>query len=319
MADFNKDDVQALRILSLAVEFMNAERPVAASSVRSRYYPELSDDSARKAFKRDRESLAQCGIVLESVGVADGGDALWQADASLSFVQDLELSADDALLIDLLCLPVADDPSFALRSDLRIALAKIDRAYAAPSAARISRISPASERTVAVLKRCALADHAVRIDYTDADGRESTRDIAPYGLFSLRGRLYVVGPHAGGGEGAIRTYAAERISKAEELAATFERPADFDLARWRKLPFQLGPTIATCRFAVPAEHEEAVRAEVGAAGSFEEDGGCILIADAADLADAAAWAISKGAVPIEPPELVGRWRETLGKAAEHGA
>ena len=55
-----KDDERARRICSLAIEFMNARAPIASSALAARYYPELSADSFRRAFSRDRALLAAC-------------------------------------------------------------------------------------------------------------------------------------------------------------------------------------------------------------------------------------------------------------------
>jgi predicted DNA-binding transcriptional regulator YafY len=55
-----------------------------------------------------------------------------------------------------------------------------------------------------------------------------TFDVAPYGLVAKASAWYLVGAR----EGRVRAYAAVDVLAAEPIETTFERPADFDLAKF---------------------------------------------------------------------------------------
>ena len=129
MTSLTSDDEQARRLCALAIAFSNAESPISSQEVHAAHYAELSDDSFRRKFSRDREKLVECGLVIRQVGL-DARDALWQADVS-SFADGSSLSADDALMLDVLCTQLVEDPAFAWRDELRLALAKVDHAFGA--------------------------------------------------------------------------------------------------------------------------------------------------------------------------------------------
>jgi len=64
---------------------------------------------------------------------------------------------------------------------------------------------------------------------------EVTRTLQPYGLVLKAGRWYLVAAqadHARDGGGRVATYRVSQIQHLQQLEAGFERPADFDLARY---------------------------------------------------------------------------------------
>ncbi|MCF3961507.1 helix-turn-helix transcriptional regulator, partial [Streptomyces fuscigenes] len=68
--------------------------------------------------------------------------------------------------------------------------------------------------------------HPVRIEYTDREGRRSTRTVHPYGLVAHRDRWYLTGadPAAGG----TRVFRVDRIGGAAGEPGKFAVPAGFD-------------------------------------------------------------------------------------------
>lgn len=320
--ELSSDDTQARRVLSLAVEFMNARGPVPASTI-ERYYPDLSPESRNRAFHRDRESLALCGIIVERVAKPDGAMA-WQVDESRSFVEGSTLSERDAFLLDVACLPLVNDPEFTFRDELRIALAKIDHAFAADPVVSLSASTTRDDRDLATLRSCMTRGCAARIAYTRADGEESTRVVAPFGFFGLRGRLYMVAPRIDQDgtlePDSMRVYLIDRVRGAKALdKVRFEVPDDFDVADWRKLPFQIGPTVCTCEFLVPeGALDELRRAALGRGVLDEGPRGTTWFVETSSVEDAAAWAIAHGIRPVAPEELVIAWRSALGEVACRG-
>jgi predicted DNA-binding transcriptional regulator YafY len=79
---------------------------------------------------------------------------------------------------------------------------------------------------LAVLRRAVWDDRRVRMRYRDRAGTNTERVVEPLGLVSKAGVWYLIARETGG---EFRTFRAERIVAADELAEHFARPADFDL------------------------------------------------------------------------------------------
>lgn len=315
-----RDDERARRICSLALEFMNAASPVPSSTIARSFYPDLSSDSFRRAFSRDREALAICGISVRELPQPTG-ESLWAVDAD-NFAGGTELSPLEAAALEVACRPLLEDPGFPLSDELLLALAKLTRAFAeAPARAMPLR---AESRVFSTLRGCLMDGVPVRISYVDTKGVPSERTIAPYGFFELRSVRYIVAgtlPTKVGEEPQIRTYRVDRVRSSHAVEGErFSVPADFSVDDWRRLPFQLGETRATALFEVPQEHEDAARRAAGGQGTFlEHDGKLLWSVDVSALADAASWAVAHGILPVEPPELVKLWKGTLEGVVSHGA
>ena len=167
----SKDDEEARRLLTLAVEFMNSRDGLRSSYLWDTIYTGKSQDTFRKTFSRDRATLAVCGIVVERERTREG-DFLWRVDERASYAHGAELGPREALTLDIACLPLLEDPTFPYRDDLRIALAKIDRAFV-DAGAPLSAAPGRDDRVLATVRTCLGASHAARISYQDAAGNRS--------------------------------------------------------------------------------------------------------------------------------------------------
>lgn len=310
-----KDDERARRICSLALEFMNAKSPVPSGELARDFYPTLSPDSFRRAFSRDRMALAACGITIEEVR-ASGGESSWRA-AEGTFLGGAELEPVEAAALDVACQPLLDDPAFPLSGDLRLALAKLTRAFAEVGAGASTQSATEESRAFGELRRSLVDGCAAQICYQDAAGRVSERTIAPYGIFELRGRCYLVagrlderGNVMDGGE---RTYRTDRVLEARELTdVPVCAPADFSPRDWRRLPFQIGAQEAEARFLVPADRAADLRHAACGQGAFDEKAGALVWSiTIADLDAAARWAVALGVRPLTPAALVHAWKKLL--------
>lgn len=306
-ARLNEDDLKAQRVASLAARFMGGKGAVTSQEIHSTFYQEASDATFNRSFSRDREDLAICGLVIKKCGMGDGG-ALWCVDEECSFAGQTTLSAQEAAAFAVACSPFLDDESFPMSDELGFALAKIYRyfdtsARNVPGGGRGSQVEQA-------LRLSMEAGRALQIDYEKADGEKSRRLLAPYGTFSLRGHLYVVAPRIEQDGSvvpdSVRTYRLDRIEDAKTQAVEFRVPADFDVADYRKLPFQMGKAVCQGRFSVPEKAQAEVERACGEGLVNGE-----LVADVASLTDAAAWAISVGVRPVQPKELVDTWKAQL--------
>lgn len=313
-------DERARRLAGLALTFSEGGRPVPSAKLREAFYPDLTDVAFNKALKRDLAALAESGLVVDNLA-GRGEDGLWQAREG-SFVGELALSGEEAALIDLACAPLLDDPSFAWRDELRLALAKVDDSFSGTFPAPVAKRS-GQDPIMATLLACETGHLAVEIGYTRADGSSTRRVVAPYGHYPLLGRVYFVGPRLDAEEGAEpHTYRFDRISSARALPhQPFSLPEDFDVAAWVRLPFQLGPSKATCAFLVPDSAGPGAREALDRFGSLVQDGRgrTTWRVGAHDVALAARWAAGEGLLPLSPPSLVDEWRKVLGEAAGNDA
>ena len=320
--ELTKDDERARRICSLALEFMNAASPVSSSEVAQSFYPGLSPDSFRRAFARDRALLAECGIVVEEER-RPGTDSAWHVDEGRSFAQGVELSATEAAVLDIVCQPLLDDFTWAFADELRLALAKLTRAFA-ESVVEGTGTQRASLRALPALRSAFVSGHGVRATYTDAAGQTSERLLAPYGFFEFQNVLYVVAARLAE-DGAtmpdsIRTYRVERFGPVMAVPALrFEVPADFSVQDWRRLPFQMGDNLVTGQFLVPATRADDLRRASLGCGTFDEkDNQLMWSVGIADVPAAASWAVAQGITPLAPMELVDAYRLLLEEVS-HGA
>lgn len=312
----NESDVLARRLVSLVVAFSNAATPLSSSFLRDEYYPDLSEESFQKQFRRDRERLVLCGLVVRE---ADGG---WAVDES-SFSTDADLATDELLALDMTCLMLSSDPSFPYRADLRAALAKIDRAFADFPTVQISH-GPAQDSRAQTLLHAGTARHAVAVSYRDAAGRRSDCMLAVLGEFGLRDHTYFVAAEMDEGSAGLqspRVFRDDRFLRVRELAdRSYELPADFDVRDWKLLPFQFGASSFVARFSVDEPLQDEARAAMEAYGNVTVEGSRkVWSVEARDLRDCARWAIAVGLVPLGPEGLRDEFRHLLKEEIEHAS
>ena len=316
----------------LATLFLQAGRPLATTELIDQVYnnptnlelgkKRLSKDSARKALRRDIDALKSTGLIIEPAGKDDAGWNLWRVNRDLSFTQGIALSEEDAVFLDIACLPLLNDPGFPERDELRLALAKIDRLFDA-NATDVLTASSVRDSAVLVTVREALnARVALEITYAPRSGIATTRRVAPLAFFDVRSTLYVVCALVDVNGNLLpkseRTYRIDRIDDVRRIdSISFEIPADFDVNSFRKLPFQIGEGSIPCTFSVPGWATGTIMAAAWGKGSFTstDDDCTIWEIDAADVDAAAAWAIAYGIRPLAPEELVRSWKARLEEAA----
>ena len=303
MTDRNADKTLAQKLLALAMDLMSASAPVPVPRLRERHFSGLKDEAARKKLARARETLESCGLII--VQTRKNGTLTWSVDPRCYPQGALEPT--DTELVRLLTSPLLGDEGFAHRGDLRLALMKLG-------------VSPAGNDTAVednhvleTLRFCLGSHRMVELDYEDVAGNETHRRVAPLGLFDLRGHTYLVASNDGSGsEESIRTLRADRMSHARRTNDTFDYPADFDVNDYRLLPFQMGPTVATCTFRVPKEASpRLVETTLGEGRLYEDEDGTLWDVAASNLGDAASWAIAYGLTPVAPAELVECWQQRL--------
>lgn len=309
----SEDDRSARRVLSVAIAFINATRPLSNTEIKRDLYNELSDAAFRKAFVRDRERLAAAGLVLRK-GPRVDNEVTWETDEESSFARESLITRQDALTLDLLLLPLASDPSFPYARDLRMALSKIDRSFDGSSTVSIPAAARQRDARLTSVEECLARRQVIRMTYQRADGSVTDREVAPYGLFSLNSNNYLVAARIEEGELLEpHTYNLSRVHEMQVVKRkTYEVPDDFDVRDFIRLPFQIGPATTTAVFVIPSDVLREVRPRVAGHGTWTRHGDdARFVADCSDISAAASWAVSEGAIPVAPGALVEAWRELL--------
>lgn len=312
------------------------------------YGDAFSDDptdeqAARRRFERDKDTLRGCGVFL----VADS-EGRYSIDALASYAAPVDLTDAQASLLRLLCSALLDDPSYPLKNELRMILAKIGDDLGVPdllpgsdarARGRAGGRGRAREQAVtglAKVRKAITARKRLHFDYEDAGGRASTREVEPFGCFFLRKNCYVVAfdPQAAG----ERVFRLDRMShmrvngthpSAPDFAA---RP--FDAAEWYGLPFQFGEEDYEAQVRFDAENawraerlrmgqgtlatcDDAAAGAGGAAAGAEAGGGAVVwTVRVRDTRALARWCIENGPgiVPAAPPRAAAAWREGVAAA-----
>ena len=239
----------AERLVNLALYFADARTAVSAIQVRADVvgYPEGQDlPTFLRMFERDKDDLRRMGFAIESD--AEGN---YRLDRAGTYARAVELDPAEAAVVRVAAGSLLEDDSFPFAADLRLALAKItaeDPGASDFTTARLADEDPAVQGgTALLLTEAAAARKSVNFDYTNSAGLSAPHQIEPFGLFVHDGRWYLVGRDIAKSE--VRTYTVARMSgvivnPAAPKTPDFERPDDFDVARWVSLPFQYGPASA---------------------------------------------------------------------------
>lgn len=285
-----------------------------AQQVTGRYYANVSASSFHKTFKRDRDALEAEGIYLveEPVGTAK----IWRLDRRRT-IADLSATTDnEARVTATLLRPLIDDPTTANPSALGCAIARMGRDIAD---AGVGKTDPGcNQQTLATVAQALQERRPCELAYTARDEAEPVfRLMLVYGLFELGGCTYVVGLRKRNGkDDAIRTLNLARASAAvirDELER-YDIPADFDIADYRLLPFEIGPeepaeaTLYVSRSCAAAFREQARRRGTQRpkqGGSIEWRG------TVRNTPACAAWCTEVGAIPLKPQTLVDAWEQLL--------
>ena len=286
-----EDEKSARRVLALAIGFINAHRPLTSTEIHREFYPvDMGEATFRKTFLRDRKRLASAGLILRNGKKVDDFQT-WEVDAESSFVSENRLTTEDALMLDILLLPLASDSSYPYARDLRLALAKIDRSFDGTSEAVIPPDARRRNANISRLEDCMSAGHAAKIGYRRADGSTLQRIVEPYGFFFLHSNTYMVAAKTNVDD-PPHTYRLDRVtSVVEQPKIKYTRPGDFDVRDFILLPFQIGDRIYDATFATSDNtviHEYVCDEDL-----------------------AATWAITQGHRPLEPSSLVRAWRAKL--------
>lgn len=235
----------AERLINLALYLGAARGDVTAERIRTDvagYDADVSEDAFKRMLERDKDGLRRMGLEIES-----DAEGRYRLNAAATFASAVDLTPVEAATVRVAGSALLADVSFPFAEDLRLALAKVAAALQTGSVAAAARLAderPAEQgETVSVLTSASTACKRVAFGYTNSLGESGPHEVEPYGLFLHDGRWYLVGRDIAKNE--VRTYAVTRMTDAcanteKPKHPDFERPADFDVADFVRLPFQYG-------------------------------------------------------------------------------
>lgn len=192
---------------------------------------------SQRTTHRDMEALCAAGIPLTAYRGAQGG---WELEKGW---RTRVPGLDDAELWGLLMAQPQTGAGGRMTAAARRAFDKLmasmpaaQRAQAEGIRARL-HVDPAGWRpgsedlsALPVAQDAVARDAKLTFRYTRADGKASLRTVDPLGLVAKQAAWYLVARTAEG----LRTFRIGRMRASVALAVGFERPRDFDLARyWR--------------------------------------------------------------------------------------
>lgn len=312
------------RLVNLAMYLADASQPVSAEQIRVDVYgypTDQRDDAFIRMFERDKDDLRSMGFSIES-----DENGRYRLSRAETFAAEVDLTPDELAAVQASAAALLDDPSFPHRDDLRLALVKLSPQGSAftLAVARMADEDPQRQGALAAeLARAATARKTVTFDYTNSRGVRAPHTVEPYGLFVFDGRWYLVGRDTALAE--QRTYAVARMDDVEVNTAApktpdYERPADFDVASFIRLPFQYGVPEAAFEARLRFDASDAWRARTlsGGAGRLAEqpDGSVEWTVPARDAARLARFVIENGPglTILGPPEALTRYERGIERA-----
>lgn len=271
------------RLLNLALCLADSAGPVTAEDIRARvagYPPDQDESTFKRMLERDKDLLRGSGLVIDA-----DAEGTYRFDARSSFAAPVELTAEEAAALRAAATALVEDDSFPFRAELRLALAKLSAGV--PGTRVNATSSLADERpgaqgaAVSRLAAAARERKRVHFSYTNSLGVSGPRSVEPYGLFLHDGRWYLVGRDTVLSE--VRTFAVARaddvvVEPRAPKSPDFDRPADFDIASYTRLPFQYGNAEQGFEAVLEFDAAAATRAPAiaGGHGVFTRDSSRLL-------------------------------------------
>ncbi|MDO8880449.1 MAG: WYL domain-containing protein [Coriobacteriia bacterium] len=305
----------AERLVNLALYLASSRVPVTANECRSAGlgYPDEQDDATfLRMFERDKDALRAAGLVI-TVDRDDEAES-YRIDAAATFARPVELAPDELAAVRAVAAALSADPGFPFTDDLALALGKLGTAGVAGPLATADLpddTGDAQSHHARTIAEAVQTRKTLTFGYTNTAGEQKQHTVDPYGVFFREGNWYLIGCDRD--LDAVRTYAIGRVAALGVNAGRprtpdFERPADFDVTRHERLPFEYGleQVAAQVRF----EPDVAWRAErlARGRGTLRElaDGSALWDVEAGDLERLATWIIDEGPAihAVGPPELV---------------
>lgn len=322
-------DDTAQRLLNLMFTLNAAAHPLTTDQIIGDsdlgYGHEQRESDLRK-FRRDREKLAERGIIITEVvapGASEAEQRAWAIDRKRTFAAGGIAREDDVRLLARAVdeylgshpTPLAIPLKAVRRScvDTLAALAGEDEAFARPAPKLDDNAIADAVWTAFSLKRSLI------VTYRNAAGTKRRRTVAVYGIFTSAGLSYFTGLDREAG--TVRTFRTDRVERVHGLGDSYDIPSDFSIRDHLFLPFDFSDAPearATFSFS-PGIGEMELAAITQGRGDLvqREDGGWTWDVEVRDIDAAAEVALAHarfGMRPVAPDALVESWRAKLMRA-----
>lgn len=276
-----------------------------AADILAKFYPDLDKESARQGFERDKKRLRRLGLSLKVSG--EGDETKTSIDQATSFIDRVDLEPSEAAAVAMALRSALSDESFPMVDALRSAVMRLSQELSddAPGStgSRINAEQQAGVQGVNVeLILDAMQDErAIAFHYTNADGTQSDRSMAPYGIHLLGGRWYVVGHDSQ--SDTVRTFTVLNMSNIATGGARYSIPEKFNIRDSVSLPFQYpryaeyaGAAPRTATVEVPADLASRAQDETRGHGDLvpSPDGGLRWSIEYVDLDELCRFVIDRG-------------------------
>lgn len=283
-------------------------------------------DGRCKAFRRDRETLAEHGVHIHEVlpqsagGIAVNEESAWAIDRERTHAAQGVLSPYDAeeivCAIDQVFELHADDPTLWPLQTARTKLCELaGRDPSSPERANEGRADLKSIWNAFDRLK------PVEFIYRDARGIEKKRMVDTYGMFTHGTHSYLVGFDHDAED--LRTFRTDRILSAKHAPDTrpsYVIPAEFDVTGHQFLPFDFSRAATRpCTFTFPAgiAAEELAPITQGRGELAQSDDAWTWNIAVRDLDAAASFTLEHASLGMRaqaPSELAGLIRDHIEKA-----
>lgn len=256
------------RLINLALAFISAQKPLNAQEILHNpligYDTDISISSFKRMFSRDKEQLAQSGIIIKTLD-----DDRYELDKNASYASDLELDPVELASVRAIAYALLEDPEYPYAQELRFALAKLSQQIYKPiSLEEEAKLldSPLDELSLHTKpthipndkknESFNLIHQAIRsrkflyFSYTNAQQVSSDKSVCPLALFTVSKVWYLI---AALQTDDIRVFRVDRMENIQintkaPLTPDFDE-IEFNMYDYIGLPFMYGNETYTARLA----------------------------------------------------------------------
>ena len=285
------------------------------------------EESLKKTFARYRDEFDALGLIIEELDV--DGVRRYRLNTRLTYAKPQDITLAEEERIDLLAtlaayLEGSDRPfDAAVRSAYKKLASAMGRPWDAPTHTR--EASYLGTKDVDPVHKGLYSAYTsrvpVRFSYCNQKGERGVHVVEIYAFFRHLDQTYFVGPDREREGNPIRLFRVSRVESAASIHPLknerYEVPSDFDVAEWKRLPFEYaGTDDVTVTFTCTSEPDDAhIRELVRNRGTWEKnERGWVWTVHVCDLATFAGWAAaaaSAGLVVTAPNTAVEAVRRSL--------
>lgn len=306
--------------------FIKENGPVGFEDIRTHFRDEYGSatgnlESVRRRFERDKRSLQKLGVYL----IIDD-NSCYTLDESKSFAAPVDLTSSQTSLIRLVCGTLLDDKDYVFKSDLRMVLIKLGDELGVPdllpqmsATGQSASKSGPGLRGMEKIRKSITMRKRLSFDYSSASGRQSSREVEPFGCFIFKSYCYVVAFDPETED--ERCFRLDRMQRMRVNAASPEKPdfeeREFDARDYYGLPFQFGEEAFDARIRIhAAEAWHCDHITMGQGTIEHDDDGALWTVPCNDTKALVRWCVEH-APDVElmgPDHAVHAYREAISLA-----